>query len=86
MQKIKVGKKSMSIDFNTEASLSIAEKLLEQEHYINMQRIELLSKMIIKLSVRFPSLRELLKSELKELVELEKKLQEVETTSESILS
>lgn len=86
MQKIKVGKKSMSIDFNTEASLSIAEKLLEQEHYINMQRIELLSKMIIKLSVRFPSLRELLKPELKKLVELEKKLQEVETTSESILS
>lgn len=76
----------MSIDFNAETSLTIAEKLLEQEYVINMKRLEILSQMMIKLANRVPKIKEILTSELDDLNELEKQLSELEHTSESILS
>ena len=75
----------MSIDFNAETSLTIAEKLLEQEHIINMRRIEVLSQMMIKLTNKVPKLKEILLPELNDLIELENQLRELERTSESIL-
>ena len=76
----------MSLDFNAETSLSIAEKLLEQEHIINMKRIEVLSQMMIKLTNRVPKLKEILTPEIDDLLDLEKQLGELERVSESILS
>ena len=74
------------LDMETETSLEIAEKLLEQEHILNMRRIEVLTKMMIKLAKNHPKLKELLKPELMDLIELEKGIKELESTSVSVLS
>lgn len=76
----------MSIDIATETSLEIAEKLLEQEHILNMRRIEVLTRMMLKLAKNNSKFKELLAPELKDLVELEKGIQELESTSLSVLS
>ena len=76
----------MSFDINTETSLDIAEKLLEQEHIINMRRIAVLSKMFIKLADRYSKIKDLLSPEIDELISLERGIKDLETTSMSVLS
>ncbi len=76
----------MSIDFNAETSLTIAEKLLEQEHIINMRRIEVLSQIMIKLANKAPKIKAIIEPELNDLLELENQLKELKYTSENILS
>jgi len=77
---------TLDIDMNTDTSLEIAEKLLEQEHILNMRRIEVLSQMMIKLTECHPKLKNLLNVELKKLKDLEKSINDLESTSASILS
>ena len=76
----------MSIDIATETSLEIAEKLLEQEHILNIRRIEVLTRMMLKLAKNNSKFKELLAPELKDLIELEKGIKELESTSLSVLS
>lgn len=76
----------MPFDIETETSLEIAEKLLEQEHILNMKRIEVLSQMMLKLAKNHPKIKELLKPELKNLIDLENRIKELESTSLSVLS
>lgn len=76
----------MPFDADVETSLEIAEKLLEQEHIINMKRIEILSKMMIKLANKHPKLKEFLEPELSRLIELEESIRELESTSMYALS
>ena len=76
----------MSIDIATETSLEIAEKLLEQEHILNIRRIEVLTRMMLKLAKNNSKFKELLAPELKDLIELEKGIQELKSTSLSVLS
>ena len=75
----------VDIDETTETSLEIAERLLEQEHIINMKRIEILSRMMVKLANRFGKLRETLEPELSHLIELEENVKELESTSLNVL-
>ena len=77
---------TLDIDMNTDTSLEIAEKLLEQEHIINMKRIEILSKMMIKIANKHPKLKEFLEPELSRLIELEESIKELESTSMYALS
>ena len=74
------------MDIETETSLEIAEKLLEQEHIINMRRIELLSAMMLKLAKNSKKISELLEPELKKLEELENGIKDLELTTFSVLS
>ena len=76
----------LTLDENAETSLEIAERLLEQEHIINMKRIELLSRMIVKLADRFKKLQETLEPELSKLIKLEKSIKELESTTINVLS
>ena len=71
---------------NTETSLEIAEKLLEQEHIINMRRIELLSRMMVKLANNFKKLQDVLEPEISSLIKLEKNIKDLETTTLNVLS
>lgn len=71
---------------NTETSLEIAEKLLEQEHIINMRRIELLSRMMVKLANNFKKLQDVLEPEISNLIKLEKNIKDLETTTLNVLS
>ncbi len=71
---------------NTETSLEIAEKLLEQEHIINMRRIELLSRMMVKLVNNFTKLQDVLEPEISNLIKLEKNIKDLETTTLNVLS
>ena len=77
---------TLDIDVNTDTSLEIAEKLLEQEHILNMRRIEILCQMMIKLTECHPKLKNLLSPELRKLKDLEKSINDLESTSASILS
>ena len=77
---------TLDIDMNTDTSLEIAEKLLEQEHILNMRRIEVLSQMMIKLTECHPKLKNLLNVELKKLKDLEKSINDLESTSAAVLS
>jgi predicted NUDIX family phosphoesterase len=77
---------TLDIDVNTDTSLEIAEKLLEQEHILNMRRIEVLSQMMIKLAECHPKIKNLLNVELRKLKDLEKRINDLESTSASILS
>ncbi len=71
---------------NTETSLEIAEKLLEQEHIINMRRIELISRMMVKLVNNFTKLQDVLEPEISNLIKLEKNIKDLETTTLNVLS
>jgi len=77
---------TLDIDMNTDTSLEIAEKLLEQEHILNMRRIEVLSQMMIKLTECHPKLKNLLNVELKKLKDLKKSINDLESTSAAVLS
>ena len=76
----------MSIDINTETSLEIAEKLMYQEHVINVKRIEVLSQIVIKLVERFPELKAEVEEELKVLERLERRMEDLDDASRGFLS
>lgn len=76
---------TINID-NMETSLEIAEKLLEQEHIINMRRIEVLSRMMVKLAKNFKKLQDILEPEISDLIKLEKNIKDLETTTLNVLS
>ena len=76
----------MSIDINTETSLEIAEKLMYQEHVINVKRIEVLSQIVIKLVERFPELKDEVEEELKVLERLERRMEDLDDASRGFLS
>lgn len=76
----------MSIDINAETALEIAEKLMYQEHVINVKRIEVLSQIVIKLVERFPELKTEVEEELKVLEKLEKRMEDLDDASRGFLS
>ena len=76
----------MSIDINAETSLEIAEKLMYQEHVINVKRIEVLSQVVIKLVERFPELKAEVEEELKILERLERRMEDLDDASRDFLS
>ena len=76
----------MATNYNMETALDIAEKLLEQEHIINMKRMAILSKMMIKLAENHNRIRDILEPELTELVKLEKDISALESVGISVLS
>ncbi len=76
----------MSIDINTETALEIAEKLMYQEHIINVKRIEVLSQIVIKLVERFPELKAEVEEELKVLEKLEKRMEDLDDATRGFLS
>ena len=76
----------MATNYNMETALDIAEKLLEQEHIINMKRMAILSKMMIKLAENHKRIRDILEPELTELVKLEKDISALESVGISVLS
>lgn len=76
----------MSIDINAETALEIAEKLMYQEHVINVKRIEVLSQIVIKLVERFPELKAEVEEELKVLEKLEKRMEDLDDASRGFLS
>lgn len=76
----------MSIDINAETSLEIAEKLMYQEHVINVKRIEVLSQVVIKLVERFPELKAEVEEELKVLERLERRMEDLDDASRGFLS
>ena len=71
----------MTIDINVETSLAIAEKLLEQEHIINIKRIEVLCQIVLKIIEQNPELKKNVENELNVLSTLEQKMENLETTS-----
>ncbi len=76
----------MSIDINAETALEIAEKLMYQEHVVNVKRIEVLSQIVIKLVERFPELKTEVEEELKVLEKLEKRMEDLDDASSGFLS
>ena len=76
----------MPIDINVETSLAVAEKLLEQEHIINIKRIEVLSQLVIKVIEHSPELKNEVENEIKMLEKLEKKMEQLEDASRGFLT